>query len=67
LVGDIFLDMIGKRVRVVQKDGFVKYGILAGYGPDFLKLQYKDNTLHVIATDKITSCDEQGLDWVKSD
>ena len=60
----MFEELVGKRVRVVQKDGFVKYGLLTKLDANFLMLEYVDKTLHAVAMNQIASCDQENLERV---
>lgn len=44
---------LGKKVKVVLKDTFLKYGILKGYNEKFIFLEYDDGVNSSIAIDQI--------------
>ena len=41
--------LVGKRIKVVQKDGFVKFGVFEDYDDKFLYLRFEDGEKVAIA------------------
>jgi small nuclear ribonucleoprotein (snRNP)-like protein len=54
-----FLDsLLNKKVRIVQKDGFVKSGILSGYDKEFIFLIFSNKDKVAIRRDGIMEISE---------
>jgi hypothetical protein len=55
----MFEELKGKNVKVVMRDGFLKFGVLIDYEDNFITLQYKDfTTEHINLSDvKIVKSD----------
>jgi len=46
---------LGKKVKVVQKDGFIKHGILKEVSEGFIILEFNDGSLNMIKKEFIIS------------
>lgn len=56
----MFEDLIGKHVRVVKKDNFIKRGLLLSTDNGFLKLQFDDCSIVYIALADVSQVYENG-------
>jgi small nuclear ribonucleoprotein (snRNP)-like protein len=56
----MFEELLNKKVKVIMKDGFVKYGILIKCENNFIKLLFKNNDFENINLDnvKVVKLDE---------
>jgi hypothetical protein len=46
-------NFIGKKVKIVLKDSYLKFGIFRGYNPNFIFLEYDSSQNSSIAIDQI--------------
>jgi hypothetical protein len=56
----VFEELLGKKIRVVQPDGYIKYGTLEKVDGTFLYLRFDSGKLDVLNAMHITSCAEAG-------
>jgi hypothetical protein len=56
----MFEDLIGRHVKVVKKDDFVKRGLLLSTDNSFLKLQFDDGSTVYIALTDVSQVYENG-------
>jgi len=56
----MFEELLNKKVKVIMKDGFVKYGTLIKCENNFIKLLFKNNAFENINLDdvKVVKLDE---------
>ena len=54
----VFEELLNRKVRIVQPDGYVKYGTLERVDGAFLYLRYDSGQLDIINSSHITSCAE---------
>lgn len=58
-VFDVFEEYVGKPIRLVKKDGWIKYGLLLEIENGFLKLKYDRNErIEYIAVSQISEISE---------
>jgi len=55
---DVWKNLLNKKIRVVQKDGFVKIGILIDYDANFITLSFDNGDKNYINRDSILSFQE---------
>jgi len=51
---------IGSKIKVIQTDGWIKYGMCVGSENKFLLLKFKDNRVVSLSSDIIASVEPQG-------
>jgi hypothetical protein len=54
----MFEIFVGLKVRIVQRDGFVKYGVLLEISEDNVLIKFDDERKEVISRQNIVSCTE---------
>jgi len=55
---DVWKNLLNKKIRIVQKDGFVKIGILINYDANFIILSFDNGDKNYINRDSILSFQE---------
>jgi len=53
-------DLIGKKVRIIQDDGFNKTGVLEGHDKNFIFLRFYNGELTTISKNAIREIKEGG-------
>jgi len=53
---------VGSKVKVIQADGWIKYGMCVGSEDKFLLLKFKDGRVVSLSSDIIVSVEPQGGD-----
>ena len=48
-------EFVGKKIKIVQKDGFIKHGILKDVSDNFLTLEFDNGDLNIIKKDFVLS------------
>ncbi len=54
------LNLKGKQVLVIMKDGFIKHGLLLDAQPNFVVLQFQDGKEEIISFSTISVIKENG-------
>lgn len=51
----MFEELLGKHCRLIQRDGYAKYGIITTIDDQFIKLELDDGRVEYISFDTIAS------------